>query len=338
MTKKRIIWLVVIISIAFGGYFYYAKSKTPKIEYTTTDVARGNLAQTVSSTGTFNPDRQYELAFKTSGTVTVMNVDVGDQVKKGELLAEVDKGTLLSQLAEAKAGVKVQQETLDNLVKHKGSVPSTGDSRDAQRAQLAAAKAGVNVIMDQLKDTVIYSPIDGTVIKRFANVGEQTFINAARSTSILTVANGDMVIESNIPESDVVKLQIGQKAEVTFDALTLDEKYGAEIVEINPASTVIQDVVYYGIKFRLTNVDQRLKPGMSANVDISTAEKENVLMIPLRAVQTEGNQKFVEILNSDGISITKVQIETGLEGDEGMVEVTSGLQAGQKVVTFTKTL
>jgi multidrug efflux pump subunit AcrA (membrane-fusion protein) len=135
----------------------------------------------------------------------------------------------------------------------------------------------------------------------------------------------------------VVKLQIGQKALVTFDALTPNDVYEAQIVKIDPASTVIQDVVYYAIKLSLTNVDQRLKPGMSANVDIHTAEKDAVLMIPLRAVETRGMFKFVTVLDPDGITTSQAKIETGLEGDEGMVEVTKGLKEGQKVVTFTKT-
>lgn len=336
-TKKRIIWGIIILAVVAGGYFYYAKSKKPKIEYTTAEVQRGSLPQTVSATGTINPDRKYELAFKSTGKVMEMNADVGEQIKKGQRLARIDEGTLLSQLRQAQAEVKVQKDTLDNMKKEKRTY--TEDQRDAQRARVAGAQAGVDVIRDQIGDAVIYSPIDGIVLKRFANVGDMTFVNAARSTSILTVAsNGDLVVEANIPESDIIKIGLGKKAFVTFDALTADDKFDAEISEIDPDSTVIQDVVYYGIKLRLANLDARFMPGMSANIDIRTAEKENILLIPLRAVQTEGNQKFVEVLNADGISIAKTQIETGLEGDEGMVEVTAGLQAGQKVVTFTKTL
>jgi RND family efflux transporter MFP subunit len=335
MTKKRIIWGIIIIAVIAGGYFYF-KGKKPQVEYTTAEVTRGDLAQTVSVTGTLNPDQQYELAFKTSGTVTVMNVDVGDQVKKGELLAELEKGTLLSQLAQARAAVKFEQETLDNLTQHKHTVASTDDSRDAQRARLEQARASVEVIKDQLKDTVIYAPADGTVIKRFATVGEQTFINAARSTSILTLGSGDLVIESNVPESDIVKISLGQKAVVTFDALP-DQWYEAEITDIDPASTVIQDVVYYKIELRLQNPDSRQKPGMSANVYAHTDERKDVLIIPMRAVETEGQNKFVRILYPDGVT-TRVKIEAGLEGDEGMVEVKSGLKEGEKVITFTKTL
>lgn len=335
-TKKRIIWGVIILAIAVGGYFYY-QSRQPKIEYTTADVQRGNLAQTVSVTGTLNPDRQYELAFKNTGTVTEMNVDVGDSVFKGQRLAKIDAGTLLSQQRQAEAEVKVQKKTLFNMERRRTSY--TEAQRDAQKAKVKESQAGVDIINDQLKDLVIYSPIDGVVLKRFANVGDTTFVNAARSTSILTVAPaGDLVIESNIPESDIVKIKLGQKAAISFDALTRDDIFSGEISEIDPASTIIQDVVYYTVKLRLANLDEKLKPGMSANIDVHTAEKNEILTIPLRAVEIEGSQKSVQVLNSDGLTTTKVKIETGLEGDEGMVEVKSGLQEGQKVVTFTKSL
>jgi RND family efflux transporter MFP subunit len=334
--KKIIIWIIVILAVAAGGYFYF-KSKKPKIEYTTAEVAKGNLTQTVSVTGTINPDRKYELAFETTGKVLEMNVDVGDQITKGQRLAKIDPGTLLSELRRAEAEASVQKQTLYNMKRYEKAHDT--EEINAQRARIRSAEAGADIIRDQIRDTVIYSPINGVVLKRFANVGDTTFVNAARSTSILTVAeNGDLVIESNIPESDITKIAIGQNAVITFDALTSDDKFEAKVAEIDPDSTVIQDVVYYVIKLRLPSLDQRLKPGMSANIDIHTAEKDSVLMIPLRAVETQGNQKTVEILNPDGISVTKVEIKTGLEGDEGMVEVKSGLQTGQKVVTFTKTL
>jgi len=337
MKKKRIIWGIIILAVVLGGYFYYSKSKKSKIEYTTADVIQGTLTQTVSVTGTINPDRKYELAFQTTGKVLEMNVDVGDQITKGQRLAKIDPGTLLSQLRKSEAEASVQKQILYNMKRYDRAYKR--EEIDAQRARIKSAEAGVDIINDQLKDTVIYSPIDGVVLKRFANVGDTTFVNAARSTSILTVAeNGDLVIESNIPESDVTKITVGQKAAVTFDSLMPDEIFTAEVTEIDPDSTVIQDVVYYGIKLKLDNLSQKLKAGMSANVDIHSAEKTNVLMIPLRAVQSEDNQKFVEILNPDGVSVTKIKIETGLEGDEGMVEVKAGLQIGQKVVTFTKTL
>lgn len=334
-AKKYFIWIIIIAAVVAGGY-YYLQSKKPVTQYTTATVTRGNLTRTVSSTGTFDSNRKYELAFKATGKVTEMNVDVGDAVSAGQLLAKIDQGTLLSQLRQAEADVRAQKRTLLNMENRRSSF--TTAQRQAQRARVDQAEAGADIVRDQMEDTVIYSPIDGVVLKRFANAGDMTFVNAARSTSILTVAqDGDMVIESNIPESDIVKVVLGQDAVITFDALSADEKFSAKVTEIDPASTVIQDVVYYTIKLRLDNPEQRLKPGMSANIDIHTAEREQVLMIPVRAIQTEGTQKFVQILNADNTT-KKTSIETGLEGDEGMIEVKTGLTEGQNVVTFTKAI
>jgi multidrug efflux pump subunit AcrA (membrane-fusion protein) len=99
---------------------------------------------------------------------------------------------------------------------------------------------------------------------------------------------------------------------------------------------VIQDVVYYRIKLMLDNLDPRLKAGMSANIDIRTAEKDNVLTIPVRAIKDEDSGKFVDVLQADNTT-KHVKVTTGLAGDEGMVEVTSGLNGGEKVVTFVST-
>ena len=155
--------------------------------------------------------------------------------------------------------------------------------------------------------------------------------------SFARIIADDFIIESNIPESDIVKLKLGQKAKITFDALPSGEEFDAELIEINPAETVIQDVVYYGIKLKLSVVDQRLKPGMSANVDVRTNEKSDVLMIPLRAIKIRNGEKFVDVLKDNDLT-QEVKITTGLEGDGGMVEAKSGLKDGNKVVTFSKSV
>ena len=182
----------------------------------------------------------------------------------------------------------------------------------------------------------MYSPINGVILKRNVDPFETTVANSP--TPVFTVGDpNDLYIETEVPESDITKIKIGQSASVTFDALTPQDIFPAKVTEIDPSSTVIQDVVDYRIKLKLDNLDERIKSGMSANIDIHTAETDNVLMVPQRAVTTEGNNQSVQILNADGKTTTKVQIQTGLSGDEGMVEVKSGLKEGQKVVTFTQT-
>jgi len=334
-AKKWTIWIVILLVIA-GCVVWYVKSRAPKTTYTTADVVKGNLSQTVSETGTIKTVNQTDLSFKVSGRVVTLNGDVGDQIKEGQLLAQLDMGTLGSQLAQAQSEVKVQQETLDNLVKHKHTQPSTGDSRDAQRARLQQAKDGVESVFSQIRDTYMYSPIDGVILKRNVDPFETTVANSP--TPVFTVGDpNDLVIETEVPESDITKMKIGQKASLTFDALPADQIFEATVTEIDPASTVIQDVVDYRIKLKLNNNDPTIKPGMSANIDIRTAEKDNVLMIPQRAVKTDTkNKKTVDILQADNI-IKTVSIEAGLQGDDGMVEVTKGLKAGDKIVTFVAT-
>jgi HlyD family secretion protein len=334
--KKKIIWGIIIVMIVTGGYFLL-RPKAPMTVYTTEAVTRGNLAQTVSETGTIKTVNQTDLSFKISGRVTNLYADVGDTIKQGQLLARLDLGTLGAQLAQARSEVKVQQETLDNMVKHKLLTSSTGDTRDAQRARLTQAKDGVSSVFSQIRDTYMYSPIDGVILKRNVDPFETTVANSP--TPVFTVGNpGDLVIETNVPESDITKVKISQTANITFDALSPDQIFPGKVMEIDPASTVIQDVVYYRIKLKLDNLDPAIKAGMTANIDVHTAEAGNVLMIPLRAVQTEGTQKYVQVLTDEKTNtVTRKNITTGLEGDEGMVEVASGLNVGDKVVTFTKT-
>lgn len=327
--KSRIILIIIILALIAGGYFYL-QSKKPKVEYVTADARRGSLFQTVSVTGEITPEKQIELAFKTTGKIEAVNVAVGDRVAKGQTLGFLERGILLAQLKGAQAEVKAQKETLSDM-KDKRKTYSK-DQRDAQRALVEKAEASASAIAEQLKDAVMVSPIDGVVIKKNVDSGETVF---AESTVLTVASENNLEIEANVPESDIVKIKKGQRAEVTFDSLSPEEKFEAEVIEIEPASTVIQDVVYYEIKLRLSQSDPRLKAGMSCDIDIRTAEKGNVLMIPLRAVRTEDGEKLVEVLKPDNTT-EKVRIETGLVGDEGMVEVTSGITEGEKVVTFTK--
>lgn len=331
-TKKWIVWVIIILAIV-GGVILYFKSKKPVTTYTTAEAVKGTLSQTVSATGTLNPNQQIDMSFKTTGTLKSITVDVGDTIEKGQKLATIDSGSLLSQLKVAQAQVMVQQATLANMLRHKAL--STVQQRDAQRAAVAQAKASVSVVQDQLKDVDLLAPFDGIVTKRNANPGETVVLNL--NSPILTVIQkDDLLIESNIPESDISKIALGQKVKITLDALTADDVFKASVSEIDPASTEIQGVVYYRIKLKFDSLDPRFKVGMSANLDIATAERSNVISVPSRAIKLDGDRKCVDVLQADNTT-KKVYIETGLEGDEGMVEVKSGLSGGEKVVTFTAT-
>lgn len=325
--KKKIIWFVIILALIVGGVFYL-KSKKAKITYTTADVTKGELKRTVSVTGTVTAVQSDDLSFQTSSEITSIPVSVGDKVAKGQLIARIDNSSLQTQLAQAQYQVKVQKENLDNERRH--SSVYSHDQVDAQRAQVKQAEAAVDQVNSEIQNTVMTSPLDGIITKKNFNVGETPMVGSA----VVTVANvGNLEIDANIPESDIIKVSLNQHAVISPDAFPLNDTLDAQVFDIEPASTVVQDVVYYKVKMNFTAPDARLKDGMSADVDINTADEPNVLMVPARAISTEGANKFVTVLKPDNTT-EKRQITTGLEGDDGMTEVKSGLNEGEKVVTF----
>lgn len=335
--KKSIIWIVIILALVAGGVFYF-KGKKPKVEYTTSTAQKGTLSQTVSVTGKTASPHEVELSFKVSGIIQELYVDIGDKVKKGQKIAIIDKGTLYAQLSEAQQDVRYQKRTLAYMKRKEGTYKK--EQEDAQRALIRKAEASVSEIYALFKDTTLYSPMDGVVIHRNGEVGETITANSAASnTPVVTVAQeGELEVKADVPESDVVKIALGQKADITMDAFPNADVFQGEVIDIEPAATVIQDVVYYKVKLKIANYDPRIKNGMSADLDIKTASKDNVVYIPERAIKDDGGKKYVEILKDEKTNaIDRAYVTTGMKGDDGMIEITSGLTGGEKVVTFTKT-
>ncbi len=426
---KKTIAFILIFAIGIG-YFFYARSKKPKVEYTTAMVEKGNLTQTVSATGDLRDDSEIVLNFELGGRIGKIFVKKGDKIAAGDAIAMLDNKDLSGQVAQAKAVLdkaladagsnddtvreaqvavdnagsnlndtkdlqkqevdaaqtaldnasdyyadalafyndaptkankltlttalnskKAAEEALDTAKKSRDlAITQAQNSEDSAKARLkttesnftlssknatvASAKAGYDIALNDLSKAVLKAPVSGTIVEVNNKVGEILGTGVIKESFARIIAN-DFIIEANIPESDILKLQLGQKAKITFDALPGDDQFDAQLVEIDPAETIIQDVVYYGIKLRLNNVDLRLKSGMSANIDVDTNDQPNALMIPMRAIKDVNGEKFVDILKADNTT-QEVRITTGLEGDEGMIEVKSGLNEGEKVVTFTK--
>jgi len=150
------------------------------------------------------------------------------------------------------------------------------------------------------------------------------------------VLSYDFIIESNVPESDIAQIKLGQKADITFDSLSEDEIFSAEVAEIEPASTVIQDVVYYKIKLKIENINQQLKAGMSCDIEIKIDERKGVLAIPQRAIEKDYNaNNIVKVLLENG-QTQQTEVKTGLKDDEGLIEIISGLKEEDEVVVTEK--
>lgn len=231
----------------------------------------------------------------------------------------------------------VAVRTADNAYDAQKEKVKSLESRSQQiveNSAIAIARSNYDIAVNNLEKASLKAPLNGTVTQLNYQKGE--VIGSASTKSFGRLLSSDLILEAKIPESDIASVKLDQTASITFDALGSDEKLEATIVEIDPESTVIQDVVYYKVKLRLANMDKRLKPGMSGDIDIHIAEKKGVLLLPTRAVKQDGNARYVEVKSADGKTAERRDVKVGLEGSEGQVEIVSGLSEGQEVITEKK--
>lgn len=234
--------------------------------------------------------------------------------------------TAVDDLASAQAALNLAEAQLD--LKMAGP-------RDFEiayyQAQLNQAKANLQASYSNLSDYSVRAPVNGTITEINSEVGEQTSL---ATPVIMMIAESNLQIEVDIPESDIAKISVGDKSEITLDAFGDDTIFNGSITFIDPAATIIQDVVYYKVKVSFEETEEDVKPGMTANIDILTMEKADVLMIPSRAVKKIDGQQMVQVLEN-GQAVDK-EVVTGFKGDDTMLEIISGLEEGEDVITYIK--
>ncbi|PIP27843.1 MAG: hypothetical protein COX29_04325 [Candidatus Moranbacteria bacterium CG23_combo_of_CG06-09_8_20_14_all_35_22] len=167
MFKKKKTYVILALIILIISGIYYWKTRLVKIDYTTEMAKVGTIAKTVSATGEIVPEIQADLSFKLSGRINSMLVEVGDVVKKGQVIATIDKGTLNDELSKANYEVEVQKKTLRDIKKRDETYNDFQE--DAQRAQIKKAEEAVQIILAQIRETTLYSPLDGIVTKKILN-------------------------------------------------------------------------------------------------------------------------------------------------------------------------
>lgn len=206
----------------------------------------------------------------------------------------------------------------------------TGEAVRVQEAKLEQAEAAVTAKQADLAKTILRSPLNGLVTKQDTEVGQ---IVTAGANIVSLISKSEFEIRVNIPETDITSVAIGNGARVTLDAYGSDEIFSAHVVTVDPGETVIDGVVTYKTTLQFDAKDERIKPGMTANVDIITAVRENVLTVPARSVFSKDGNRFVRVVHDDG-TIEERVIEMGLRGSLGEIEIMSGLAEGEKVATF----
>ena len=208
---------------------------------------------------------------------------------------------------------------------------ATKDQLKAQEATVEQAQANVDSAQAKLDKSMIFSPIDGVITNVNAKVG-QTMQPGASAFSIISL--GQYNIESFIPEADIAKIKIGDKSTTTLDAYGANTFFETSVIKIDPAETIIENVPTYKITLDFaSSSDNRIKSGMTANLDIFTGQRSDVLAVPSRSVYSVDTDKYVKIVDpKDNTKITETKIETGMRGVDGYVEIISGLNEGDKIV------
>ncbi len=194
---------------------------------------------------------------------------------------------------------------------------------------LESYKAAVENIKAKISKTVIYSPINGVVTSQDAKVGE---IVAANSALVSVISASRLEVEANIPEVDITKIEVGSEANITLDAYGSDVVFAATVSKIDPAETVIEGVPTYKTTFQFKEKDDRPKSGMTADIIVLAEMKSGVLYVPQRAVVRENGRTYVRMEDNGGIK--EVDVTTGLRGSDGVIEILSGLNEGDRVITF----
>lgn len=306
--KKIIIYSLIIIVIIVGGYFLFFNKDTKNITYKFDEVSQGDLKSYVTSTGTINAVITVEVGTQVSGIIANLYADFNSVVKEGNVIAQIDPTFLQQAVKDAEANLdKVNaqyQESLRSFERIKTLYEKNLESQvnyDAALTALESSKASLKQAQAQLERAninlayaTIYAPINGVVIDRKVNVG-QTVAASFSSPTLFTIANdlSKMQVEATVDESDIGRVVVGQQAEFTVDAYPNETFYGT-VSQIRLAPQIIQNVIYYTVVIEVNNKDLKLMPGMTANVRILVAEKNNVLKVPNMALRFQPPPELID--------------------------------------------
>lgn len=301
-VKRALRWLVVVAVIGGGGgygYWYWQHHQTNGPQYQTVVVARGALTQTVTATGTLNPVVNVQVGSQISGIIQKLYVDFNSPVKQGQVIAQIDPATFSAAMHQAEGNLANSQAALELTQVNEVRAKKLRDSDlipqadyDQALANLHQAQAQVKINQAALENAkvnldrcTIYSPTNGIVISRSVDVG-QTVAASLSAPTIFVIANdlAKMQIDSNVAEADVGGVEVGQEVDFTVDAFPYRTFHG-QVIQVRNAPITVQNVVTYDTVIEVSNKDLKLRPGMTANVSIIIAHRDNVVRIPNSALR-----------------------------------------------------
>ncbi|MBB3187876.1 efflux RND transporter periplasmic adaptor subunit [Microbacter margulisiae] len=359
MKTKTIVWAVIALLLIIAGFTLLRKSDDIKQMPVTAKVTVGDISTTVTATGTVEPIKTITVGTQVSGIISKVYVDYNSVVKKGQVLAELDKTVLNSQLASAttdlnnaKTQMDYQKSTYnrDKVLYAKKAISAT-DMETAtynyETAKLNYQKASYakKVAETNLGYATIYSPIDGVILSKDVDAG-QTVAASFSTPTLFSITNNlhQMQVLANVDEADIGQVKDGQTVTFTVDAYPNDTFQGV-VTQVRLEPTTTSNVVTYTVVINAPNPQLKLLPGLTANVTIYIIQKNHILLIPNKALNFHPTGKPAGISNDsmktiwvmNGQAMKPVQIKVGVT-DDIHTEVLQGLHAGDEVVTDIKTL
>ena len=362
--KNKKVWMGVgaVVLVALIAWLLSGGKKEEKVSFETAKVARQDISTSITATGTIEPVTSVTVGTQVSGIVSKLYVDYNSVVKKGQVIAELDKTNLISELNTAKANLSSAQSSLNyeqanynryKTLYDKGLV-SANDfesarlSYDKARQQVNTSRESVQKAQTNLGYATITSPIDGVVLSKSVEEG-QTVAASFNTPELFTIAQDltDMRVIADIDEADIGGVKEGQRVSFTVDAFP-DDHFEGEVTQVRQQATTESNVVTYEVVISARNDDLKLKPGLTANVTIYTLEKNGVLAAPSKALRFMPNEALLQkgqqiedveaqqkVWTLDGNTFKAHKVETGTTN--GMLtEIVSGIGEGAEVlVDFT---
>lgn len=360
MNKKKLLVIAAIAAIAtLAVWLLSGGKKEEKITFDTAAVAPANIMNSITATGTIEPVTSVTVGTQVSGIVSKLFVDYNSVVKKGQVIAELDKTNLMSQLNTAKTQLATAQSQLNyqtaNYKRYKTlfekGLVAADDFDNAKlsytqaKEQVASAKEEVQRAQTNLGYATITSPIDGVVLSKSVEEG-QTVAASFSTPELFTIAQDltNMQVVADVDEADIGDVKEGERVTFTVDAYP-DDTFEGEVKQVRQEATTTNNVVTYEVVISAPNADLKLKPGLTANVTIYTAERKGVLSVPSKALrftpqkETVGKMKIVDTANAknkvwtiEGNSIVAHKVNIGMT-DGTNTQIVGGIAEGTKVIT-----
>lgn len=362
--KKKIfskVWIgmILVIVIAVAAWLLSGGKKEEKINFKQEKVATHTLQNSITATGTIEAVTSVTVGTQVSGIVNKLYVDYNSVVKKGQVIAELDKTNLISELNTAKANLASTESNLSyqsaNMKRYqtlyKKGLVSADEYENAlltyrqAKEQVASSRENVQKAQTNLGYATITSPIDGTVISKSVEEG-QTVAASFNTPELFTIAKDlkNMQVIANVDEADIGGVAVGNRVNFTVDAYP-DDTFEGVVKQVRLEATTTNNVVTYEVVISAPNADLKLKPGLTANVTIFTKEQADILSVANKALrftptkETVGkDMKIVDckgknkVWTLNGNTLTAHSVNIG-QSDAMHTQIISGIKAGQSVVT-----